>query len=332
MSEPTRHLEMVPLEKLRGDGGTQLRVEGNSKELINRYAQLYDGGADALEPLQGRYDGKHYWISDGHQRLEAAHQAGLTDLPVMVAPGSQSEAVTDALKANSKHGAPRSQKTIEAVIEKALDLFPAMSDAAVAARADVSRLQVLRARQARKAREQAAASCSDEQDTKEVRNGAATRPAAAPQKRVGVDGVARDVSKIGRSKTPEPRPKAMRDATGREVPESLRDTFADVALPELVEYLKNRAKEIVAADLGKNIFLRRDSYPWINQVAAEEHLDEALAQLRMAWELIAGNLPHAVCPRCEGAGGECDLCKTRGRSGCGYLPKWRYDNHLLGVE
>jgi hypothetical protein len=61
-----------------------------------------------------------------------------------------------------------------------------------------------------------------------------------------------------------------------------------------------------------------DGYPYLSAVGVRAFLDAAHHALLTAAELIEQNMPHAVCPRCEGAGGDCKGC----RKGCGYVTEF----------
>ena len=140
--------EKVSLKKIRLDGGTQPRKELDSSLVQHYKDELLDG---ALFPAVDLYfDGKHYWLSDGFHRLHAHAQAGYKDIPAIVRSGTKRDAFIASLKANSKHGKPRTAEEGRYVVQLALEDIELgeLSDAQIADICDVSAMTVGRVRKA----------------------------------------------------------------------------------------------------------------------------------------------------------------------------------------
>lgn len=97
-----RVLKSVSVADIRIDGGTQVRVSV-SPEWIQ---EMVDNMKNDVEypPVEARYDGTHYWLSDGFHRYHAHSRMGLKNIDVMYLPGTMHEAQLDALGSNDKHG------------------------------------------------------------------------------------------------------------------------------------------------------------------------------------------------------------------------------------
>jgi hypothetical protein len=132
-----------------------------------------------------------------------------------------------------------------------------------------------------------------------------------------------------RAKKPKPVQEEVRDALGRTVPANLRDVFADQTLPREVERIRGLLRQIEFEGSYRLLARVRSAFPWAEPKTARDMLEEAYDSIRAAAEHVEMNLPYAVCPACEGTGKEdashCKLC----RQGCGYLPKWRYEQARL---
>jgi hypothetical protein len=99
------NIEVLPLKKIRLDGGTQARERLND-QAVKDYCESYARG-ERLPPPVCFFDGKHYWLADGFQRVEAKRHLMAEDMDVEVRNGSQRDAVLYAAGANAEHGARR---------------------------------------------------------------------------------------------------------------------------------------------------------------------------------------------------------------------------------
>jgi len=91
---------MIPLNKLEADAATNPRSRENMnqdalQDLVDSIAQ-----AGVLQPVLVRPAGGGYLVVAGHRRVEAARQAGLTEIPAMVREMTDAEAVDAAMVEN----------------------------------------------------------------------------------------------------------------------------------------------------------------------------------------------------------------------------------------
>lgn len=99
-------MNMLELDQIRIDGGTQSRVELN-QETVAEYARAFTDGAE-FPPVVVFFDGASYWLADGFHRYFGARDAGESAIAVQVINGTQRDAVLYSWGANDKHGLPRS--------------------------------------------------------------------------------------------------------------------------------------------------------------------------------------------------------------------------------
>lgn len=162
---------------------------------------------------------------------------------------------------------------------------------------------------------------------------ASTAPGGAVEPKSGTvtgrDGRQRTASPKPRAKKERPRQEEVKDALGQIVPARLRDVFADTVVPEQAGRARAWMKAVEHASLCRQVEKRLHCYPYLSVELVRAELEAAHAALRAAAELIEQNLPHAVCPGCQGTGkaegGQCETC----RMGCGYVPKWRLEEIRL---
>jgi hypothetical protein len=140
--------EKISLEKIRLDGGTQPRKELDDSLVQHYKEQLLEGAVFPSVDLY--FDGKHYWLSDGFHRVHAHTQAGYKEILGNVIQGTKRDAFIDSLKANSKHGKPRSAEERRYVVQLALEDIELgeFSDYQIAVACDVSKMTVGRIRKA----------------------------------------------------------------------------------------------------------------------------------------------------------------------------------------
>lgn len=100
MSGP--EITRVALSLLRRDGGTQIRAQV-SMDVAKEYAEAM-GRGDKFPPVKARYDGTHYWVTDGFHRIMGAELIGQVAIDTEVRPGTRRDAILDAVGANAEHG------------------------------------------------------------------------------------------------------------------------------------------------------------------------------------------------------------------------------------
>lgn len=103
--EPQR----LPLERIRLDGGTQMRVRRLIDDAIDGYVERLREG-DTFPPVVVYYDGTDYWLADGFQRHEAHRLAGFLEIDCEVRKGTVRDAKEHALGANEEHGIRRTRE------------------------------------------------------------------------------------------------------------------------------------------------------------------------------------------------------------------------------
>jgi hypothetical protein len=141
--------ERIKLQKIRLDGGTQPRKEID-EPLVQHYTEILLEGKDKFPPIELWFDGKSYWPSDGFHRFHAHKRAGFLDIEATVSQGTKRDAFKACLKANSKHGKPRTPDERRYVVQMALEdiEYGDASDHVIAELCDVSVQTVGRVRKA----------------------------------------------------------------------------------------------------------------------------------------------------------------------------------------
>jgi len=141
--------DRIKLQKIRLDGGTQPRKEID-EPLVQHYTEVLLEGKDRFPPIDLWFDGKNYWPSDGFHRFHAHKRAGFTDIEAVVNQGTKRDAFLACLKANGKHGKPRTPEERRYVVQLALEDIElgGKFDVDIAAICDVSSMTVGRVRKA----------------------------------------------------------------------------------------------------------------------------------------------------------------------------------------
>jgi hypothetical protein len=113
-----RVLKSVKINSVRIDGDTQSRVDIDA----NWVSGIVDDLKNDIDydPIEARFDGVHYWLTDGFHRYLANKQIGAKEIRVAYLPGTQLDAQIDSFSANSKHGKPRTRADKQKAVEKAL--------------------------------------------------------------------------------------------------------------------------------------------------------------------------------------------------------------------
>ena len=131
--------ERIKLQKIRLDGGTQPRKEID-EPLVQHYTEVLLEGKDQFPPIDLWFDGKAYWPSDGFHRFHAHKRAGFLDIEAIINQGTKRDAFRACLKANGKHGKPRTPDERRYVVQMALEdiEYGGSSDYVIAELCDVS--------------------------------------------------------------------------------------------------------------------------------------------------------------------------------------------------
>lgn len=139
MTTDIPYIERIKLQKIRLDGGTQPRKEID-EPLVQHYTEILLEGKDKFPPIDLWFDGKSYWPSDGFHRFHAHKRAGFLDIEASINQGTKRDAFRACLKANSKHGKPRTPEERRYVVQMALEdiEYGNSTDAFIAELCDVS--------------------------------------------------------------------------------------------------------------------------------------------------------------------------------------------------
>ncbi len=105
-SADAARIEEVPLEAIDLTAETQAR-ERLVWSTVEEYAERRRAGDD-FPPVTLFYDGRRYYIGDGHHRVAAARQVDATTITAEVKPGDERAARLYAAGANLRHGLKRS--------------------------------------------------------------------------------------------------------------------------------------------------------------------------------------------------------------------------------
>jgi hypothetical protein len=131
-------IQLLAIERIRIDGGTQQRAELNL-DAVADYAEAYERGAK-MPPLTVYFDGTSVWLTDGFHRFFAAKKLGFRSIECEVVDGTQRDAVYASTKANPKHGLSRNnadkRKAVGTLLADAE--WSQMSDSKIANELDVS--------------------------------------------------------------------------------------------------------------------------------------------------------------------------------------------------
>jgi hypothetical protein len=108
-------LRMLPLTRIRLDGGTQLR-EAMNLEAIRSYALAMERGD--LPPIVLYDDGSQLWLADGFHRYYAHKERGQIEIPAVVRKGSAADARDYAAgPANRSHGLRQTLKDKQRAVQ-----------------------------------------------------------------------------------------------------------------------------------------------------------------------------------------------------------------------
>ena len=108
----------LAIHQIRRDGQTQCRA-ATSGSRIGEYARQMAAGTE-FPPVRVWFDGKHYWLSDGFQRVAAAESINKTEIIAELRYGNLDDARWDSYSANSRHGFRRSGADVAMAISLAI--------------------------------------------------------------------------------------------------------------------------------------------------------------------------------------------------------------------
>lgn len=114
-----RALKSVKATDIRIDGNTQGRVDIDPHWVHGMVENMKNDVV--YDPIEARFDGVHYWLTDGFHRYHAYLQLGIKNIEVAYLPGTQFDAQLDALAANERHGKPLTRADKEKKVRMALE-------------------------------------------------------------------------------------------------------------------------------------------------------------------------------------------------------------------
>ena len=287
----------VPLSVIKMAPTLQMRT--NRLDTVEGYAELMKEGVP-FTPISVVYDPKAraHWLFDGKHRVRAAEEAGLNLLVANVYEGTKRDAERMALGCN-ENGLNRDKATKLAVVERieADDDWKTLDDAE---KAKLSSMSVQNYRRLRK----------EIQDTLSTES---AQCAVSPQKDSTIpeqeDENEPDVELLHTSSGKVEEKAIVRDATGRIVPDSVREIFLkkqDIKdFINRIDKLKSDTKEAIKANPTLWSYFRTNPF--------ETELANVRRQFRFA-------VPHVLCPYCSGVDSDsCKLCR-----GAGFLNEETY--------
>lgn len=119
-------VQLLGLAAIRCDCGTQIRTSIH-ESTVDEYTEAMKEGAD-FPPLVVFHDGSQYVLADGFHRFMAASRRGYSQFSAEIHPGTKSDALKYALRANSKHGLKRTNADKRRSVELALAEWPTLSN------------------------------------------------------------------------------------------------------------------------------------------------------------------------------------------------------------
>jgi len=101
-------VDLIPLDALRLDGGTQSRVSIDEAVIAEYASALHDGVV--LPPVVVFFDGVDFWLADGFHRYHAHVQVEALEIPGQIHTGTRRDAVLYSVGANGSHGLRRTNE------------------------------------------------------------------------------------------------------------------------------------------------------------------------------------------------------------------------------
>lgn len=111
-------MTLIPIAKIRTDGGTQPRTAIDF-EAVDDYTDAMLAGTK-FPPVITFYDGTDYWLADGFHRRNAAFAANLEHLDCDVRQGTREDAQWFSFSANKTNGLRRTNEDKQRAIRSAL--------------------------------------------------------------------------------------------------------------------------------------------------------------------------------------------------------------------
>jgi hypothetical protein len=111
-------VEPIPLDRIKDDGGAQMRAEMRA-ETVDDYANdMLDGAV--FPPVILFDDGTDLWLADGFHRVEANRKVEHTEIMAEIRAGTSRDAILHAIGSNAAHGLRRTQADKRRAVERLL--------------------------------------------------------------------------------------------------------------------------------------------------------------------------------------------------------------------
>lgn len=235
----------------------------------------------------------------GWHRSQAAAMTGIDDAPVRLWRGSWADALVLSWKENSNHGQPRTHDEIQTILHQIHIFHPQyreLSAPQVAKIVGTSRATVIRYRAKQRELEEAAKR---------------PQPVTPPSAGSLPFGSTSSSGSSGRS--------VYRDAWGREVPERLVEKFRAVDRAKTkAAQIRQLGEDLLQLTYGSDTGSNELKEPALERVPIRDiHADLC----HLADNVILANLPHLICPECDGEGvidpdritkARCEVCLGEG--------------------
>lgn len=279
----------IPLAELQMNGETQTRT-GTDPAVVAEYAEAYRDGKK-LPPIVVFEDTQLeiLWPADGYHRIEARADAGFDTINAVVIQGDRMAAILYAVGANADHGLRRSDADRRRAVEMFAREFPeqakSVNHVARACRVSWDFADKILNPADRHADGRTKINKANRSPAREP----TAAPGPAPEPKASRAGS--KSAKAGKGKpAAEPEPA---DASGRTIPQKLRDVMAD-------RWHADTARQLDGIKAAARSAM--DWNPWL-AVELLDRLNDLAASIRAA-------APHQVCGDCGGDG--CAVCMKSG--------------------
>lgn len=283
---------------IRTDCGIQSRKK-ISEEYISELVEAIKAGVK-LPPVDVYNDGTDIWMADGFHRILAYAREGKANLTANVHKGTLKDAKIHSIGANKTHGLRRTNEDKRNCVQMALEIMPERSDKMIADHVGVTHPFVANLRRSLVT--------------------ITSEPPKTPMKRIGSDGIARNI--------PPPRPPVMPPKMPPAPPVNItppparkitpKEERLDENLKPIPDHLwplwdKGEVIKEMAADITRVLGIIRRMHDSGDKSILDGNGQDIIAALETAKGNLKANIPYAVCPYCKGTLSEnCRFCKGRG--------------------
>lgn len=298
---------LMPIAKIRTDGGTQSRVKLD-ESVIEEYAEAMENGAK-FPPVVLFSDKIDHWLAHGFHRKEAAEKAGLTRIEAEIRPGSLLDAQWYSFGVNKIHGLRRSNEDKQAAVRGALEHEKGRerSAGAIAEHCGVSDTLVLAIK--KKMAEQGSGPrvldlTGESEGEKVTGKDGKKYPARMPTKKTTTTTTTVTVEEEEEPEAAfveeheEPKEAAVvevrTDGLGRPVPAELDPAFRLVN----AGFDAIRNKVIAARTLWNELQAELESHPWVRRSPDFCVIEDEIEKLQILVRDLTSYAPYAPCVYC----------------------------------